>query len=74
MVQDIEPDLEAKTERRYERKKIALFIATCLIPLALHGIGYGILAPYAFAFLLVVTYAHIVDHEIDAAVKRVRGY
>lgn len=73
MVNDIEPDFEAKAERRYERKKIALLVATVIAPLALHGIGYGIVAPYAFAFLLVVTYAHIVDHEIDAAVKRARG-
>lgn len=74
MVQDIEPDLEAKAERRYERKKIALAVVTILAPLALHAVGYPAFAPYIFSLLLVVTYAHMVDHEIDAAVKRARGF
>lgn len=64
--------LRAAAKKRYERKKVLLFAATIAAPLILRWLGLWELGPYVFAFMLIITFAHIVDHEIDSAVDRAK--
>ncbi|HEV2555246.1 MAG TPA: hypothetical protein VGV17_15940 [Bosea sp. (in: a-proteobacteria)] len=65
---------EVREIRRMKRRSGTLVAAAFLSPFAAAWLGLPELGPYAFAFLLVVGYAVMVDHSIDAAERRARGY